>query len=248
MRYSAAAAVLATTVLANTEAPVSTAYTTQLVTVTSCGPEVPDCPAESMTTAVQTSMVPMTTSTVYSTKVHTVTSCAPDVPDCPAHSTVYSTETVPAYTTVCPVEPTTTTGPWNNSTAVMPTGGHTTKMPGDNGDDGNNGDNTSMKPVCPSSSVTAITKSYTTVLTSVEYSTIAIPCPTEKPTDEGDNGNPCPGPNCPTGTMTPAPTGGMPGNQTCPGPNCPPVTGGAASFAGSAVFAALAGVAAFVLA
>jgi hypothetical protein len=221
MRYSAAAAVLATTVLANTEAPLSTAYTTQLVTVTACPETVTDCPVESMTTAIQTSMVPMTTSTVYSTKVHTVTSCAPDVVDCPAHSTVYSTETVPAYTTVCPVEPTSTNGPWNNSTAVMPPT-HSTKLPGDDNDNNGNNPATTMKPACPTHSVTAITKSYTTVLTSVEYSTIAIPCPTDKG-DNGDNddndnnngGNVCPGPKCPTGTgAPPAPTGGMPGNQT----------------------------------
>ncbi|KAF4458231.1 glycoside hydrolase family 18 [Fusarium albosuccineum] len=42
-----------------------------------------------------------TTSTVYSTKTYTITQCPPAVTDCPiGHVT---TETVPVYTTVCPV-------------------------------------------------------------------------------------------------------------------------------------------------
>jgi chitinase len=43
----------------------------------------------------------MTTSTVYTTKVHTVTKC-PAWVDCPAGGYV-TTETIPLYTTVCPV-------------------------------------------------------------------------------------------------------------------------------------------------
>ncbi|RSL41721.1 hypothetical protein CEP53_012590 [Fusarium sp. AF-6] len=43
-----------------------------------------------------------TTSTVYTTKTYTITKCPPTVTDCPVgHVT---TETIPVYTTVCPVE------------------------------------------------------------------------------------------------------------------------------------------------
>lgn len=204
MRFTTAAVALATTALANTEAYQSTAYATELVTVTSCAPEVTDCPAES--TVVNTNTIPMTASTVYSTVIHTITSCAADVPDCPAHSTVVSTETVAVSTTICPVVPTSAPGGghWNNSTMVMPPGGGHTEKPQPPA--------TTEAPACPTHSVTAITKSYTTVLTSVEYSTIAVPCPTAGNPGEGDNGNQCPGPNCPGE--------GDNGNQ-CPGPNCP---------------------------
>lgn len=52
-----------------------------------------------------TAATELTTSTVYTTRVHTVTSCAPTVTNCPAGSggEVVVTETIPLYTTVCPV-------------------------------------------------------------------------------------------------------------------------------------------------
>jgi hypothetical protein len=81
-----------------------------------------------------------------------------------------------------------------------------------------------------------VTKSYTTVLTSVEYQTVAVPCPTGP---AGGN----PGPSG-TGAVPPQPTGPA-GNGTT---GVPPPVSGAASFAGSAVFAAVAGVAALILA
>ncbi len=56
-----------------------------------------------------TSSVEMTTSTVYTTTVRTVTKCPPSVP-CPTGGYV-TTETIPLYTTVCPVTPTTTPAP-----------------------------------------------------------------------------------------------------------------------------------------
>ncbi|CEJ92624.1 Putative Gpi anchored serine-rich protein [[Torrubiella] hemipterigena] len=59
-------------------------------------------PSNWNTSAIPTS-VPMTTSIVWTTSIHMVISCAPTVTNCPAHSTVLVTETVPAYTTVCPV-------------------------------------------------------------------------------------------------------------------------------------------------
>ncbi|OAA56456.1 hypothetical protein ISF_07524 [Cordyceps fumosorosea ARSEF 2679] len=256
MRFAAAAAVLATSVLANKEVvvePTSTAFITEHVTVTQCPETVTDCPARSKTTSVITNTVPMTTSTVYSTKVHTITSCAATVTNCPAHSTVVSTETISVSTTVCPVGPATQTpGVWSNSTVPAggkPTGGKPTTLPGGEQPTGAPQPPKSVStqaPACPTHSVTAITKSYTTVLTSVEYSTIAVPCPTEgKPV--GPTGVKTPAP--PSGTGAPQPPAG--GNNTCTGPNCPPknpVTAGAASLAGSAIFAAAAGLAAFVLA
>ncbi|POR33622.1 Uncharacterized protein TPAR_06180 [Tolypocladium paradoxum] len=236
MRFSTVA-LMAGSALA---ADVSTDYTTQMVTITACPASVTNCPAKSMTSSVITSVVPLTTSTVYSTKVHTITSCAPTVTKCPAHSTVISTETIAVSTTVCPVVP---TSYWSNSTAVPtgPCGGKpcppaTTSVVVPSGTVVRP---TTQAPVCPGTTVTAITKSYTTVLTSVEYSTIQVPCPTVS--TKGPSGTP-------SGTVTrPAVTPPPAVNTTKPG-NPPPVTAGAASFAGSALFAAAAGVAAFVFA
>lgn len=46
-----------------------------------------------------------TTSTVWTAQLHTVTACPPSVRDCPASdkTTYYTTKTVAAYTTVCPI-------------------------------------------------------------------------------------------------------------------------------------------------
>ncbi|UNI20542.1 hypothetical protein JDV02_006620 [Purpureocillium takamizusanense] len=60
-------------------------------------------------TMKHSSTVELTTSTVYTTRVHTVTKCPPHVP-CPSGGYV-TTETIPLYTTVCPVTPTTTPAP-----------------------------------------------------------------------------------------------------------------------------------------
>jgi chitinase len=86
-------------------------------TITQCPPEVPDCPGNHVVTETipwyttvcpvgpTPTGVPSTTSTVYTTHVYTVTDCPPDVVDCPAHPSTI-TETIPWYTTVCPVSPT----------------------------------------------------------------------------------------------------------------------------------------------
>ncbi|KAJ5692724.1 hypothetical protein N7462_002147 [Penicillium macrosclerotiorum] len=57
--------------------------------------------------AQQTTPPPLTTSTVLSTRTSTVTACPSAQPNCPARSRTTSvmTETVIAYTTVCPVSP-----------------------------------------------------------------------------------------------------------------------------------------------
>ncbi|KJZ72578.1 hypothetical protein HIM_08102 [Hirsutella minnesotensis 3608] len=99
------------------KAPVttSTVYTTKVRTITSCPPQVTDCPNKSHviteTLPLYTTVRPvtaepeptaqLTTSTVYTTRVHTVTACPPEVVDCPKGKVV--TETIPLYTTVCPV-------------------------------------------------------------------------------------------------------------------------------------------------
>jgi hypothetical protein len=67
----------------------------------------------------------------------------------------------------------------------------------------------------PSQSVTAITKEYTTVLTSVEYSTIQVPCPTgSTPGNPGSPGNP-------GEPEVPAPTGPAPTGPAVPPPSTP---------------------------
>jgi hypothetical protein len=109
----------------------STIYTTTVYTVTSCAPTVTDCPAgphlTTKTIAIGTTVCPVsdhpagptggsgsgssaslpegwTTSTVYSTTTYTITSCKPTVTDCPGKIGQVTTEVVPVYTTVCPIE------------------------------------------------------------------------------------------------------------------------------------------------
>ncbi|KAE8443588.1 hypothetical protein EG329_001750 [Mollisiaceae sp. DMI_Dod_QoI] len=118
----------------------STVYTTSVYTVTSCAPEVTDCPAKmgSVTTdiislytticpvtetetatssAPITTETPWTTSTVYETKEYTILSCPPEVTNCPVGS---KTSTVITSTTSCPVTttapPKSIETPWTTST------------------------------------------------------------------------------------------------------------------------------------
>ncbi|KAF5561532.1 endochitinase 2 precursor [Fusarium napiforme] len=61
------------------------------------------------------------TKTVYTTSVHTVTSCPPEVVDCPYGSV--TTETIPVYTTICPVteksKPAPTDVPYNHEIKTL---------------------------------------------------------------------------------------------------------------------------------
>ncbi|KAM0326248.1 hypothetical protein ACHAQA_006845 [Verticillium albo-atrum] len=103
------------------ELTTSTVYATNVYTVTSCAPEVTNCPAgphvTTETVALYTTVCPVTevqseqpkptptewtTSTVYTTNVRTITSCAPEVTDCPNAPHV-TTETIAVSTTICPV-------------------------------------------------------------------------------------------------------------------------------------------------
>ncbi|KAL0930394.1 beta-endoglucanase [Colletotrichum truncatum] len=81
-----------------------TTYRTNIVTITSCPPSVPNCPVGSKTTIVTSEVVPATSEgekpvpvttkvpdvpvvlTTYRTNIVTITSCPPTVPDCPIGS------------------------------------------------------------------------------------------------------------------------------------------------------------------
>ncbi|KAG5986364.1 hypothetical protein E4U54_005459 [Claviceps lovelessii] len=230
MRFSAAAAaaaVMAGSAVAHAPAPVSTDYTTELITITKCAETVTDCPARSTTT---TSIVrPLTTEIVWSTRVHTITECHSTVTDCPArHSTeIFSVSTVtpvatptaPAGTPSAPAGTPTAPAGTPSAPAGTPTAPGVSPAPVP-----------SAQPSCPGYAVTAITRSYTTVLTTVEYQTIDAPC----------TGNP-------QGTgYPPNPTYPIGGNTTTP--SVPVPTAGAATLGGSAILAAVAGLAALVLA
>jgi hypothetical protein len=133
----------------------STVYTTSVYTITSCAPEVTDCPGkigsvttdvislytticpvtetESSSTWIRTSTpsapitseTPWTTSTIYTTKEYTITSCPPEVTNCPYGS---KTSSVATYTTYCPVS-TTLSPPVSTSTESGKPSGPATSAP-----------------------------------------------------------------------------------------------------------------------
>jgi hypothetical protein len=203
--------------------PGSTLYSTQYTTVTSCGPTVTNCPAKS--TVVESNIIPLTTSTVYSTSVYTVTACPDDVKDCPKGKGGVVTKVVPVSTTICPVEPTGGAGvikPPTNST------GHWGSWPSGNKptDSWPPKSLTTAAPACPTFSVKTISTQITTVIPTVIYETVNIPCPTPAKPSAG------------------FPT--KPGNGTVSKPPPATVTAGAATLGSSLVLAA-AGLAAVVL-
>jgi hypothetical protein len=211
MRFAVATVALAGAVLAHEEAQ-STVYSTDYFTITSCAPEVTNCPARS--TVVSSSVVPLTTSTIFSTTTRTVTQCPDTVTHCPAHSTVVVTETIAVSTTVCPVEATetagpTTTGPHSFPSASASGSGSVIPVPSST--------LVTVAPACPTYSVKTIKTSITTVIPTIIYETVAIPCPT-------------------TAKSTPS------GKPTGTSPGTPIQTAGAATFGASAVFAAAAGL------
>jgi len=226
MRFAVTAVAFAGAVLAG-KAPESTVYSTDYITITSCAPTVTNCPAHS--TKVITTVYPITTSTIFTTSTHTVTSCGPEITNCPAHSTVVVTDVIAVSTTVCPVTETskpvyynTTSSPIQIST-VVPVSTSTysaeaetfTVYP-----------TSIVAPACPTYSVKTISTSVTTVIPTVIYSTVSIPCPTP--------------------TWVAAPTGSLPGWNTTTGSK--PVTAGSANLAVSGLFAVVAGLAAVALA
>jgi hypothetical protein len=271
---------------ATTEAPMttSTIYSTNIKTITSCGPEVTNCPATGGTPVVVTETIAVSTTvcpvepTGGSEKPgqpetpeqpgkpeqpetpeqpekpeQPETPGQPEQPPAPPAQTQPEQPPAPPAQTkpVVPEQP----GQPGNGTVPQPPPVYPNPPATESG----------AKPVVPptpvpgqpeecvpSQSVTAITKEYTTVLTSVEYSTIQVPCATgtnpatpeqpENPQNPGEPEVPAPtGPAVPPPATTPI--GG--GNQTIPTP--PAVTAGAATFAGSAFFAAVACIAAFIM-
>ncbi|KAK3380075.1 hypothetical protein B0T24DRAFT_547500 [Lasiosphaeria ovina] len=193
----------------------STVYSTDYTTITSCAETVTDCPARS--TVVSSSVIPLTTSTVFSTTTRTVTNCPETVTNCPAHSTEVVTEVVAVSTTICPVEEAASTEApvvilTNSSVKPSSTPSVIPYYPSGL---------TTVAPACPTYSVKTISTSYTTVIPTVVYETIAVPCPTI--------------------TSTPPPAA----NTTIP--QGPVVTAGAAGVSGSLFFAAAAGLVAVAL-
>ncbi|KAL8285208.1 hypothetical protein RB597_002352 [Gaeumannomyces tritici] len=215
----------------------STILSTDYVTVTSCGPTVTNCPAAS--TTVSSKVYEVTPSTVYTTKVKTITSCAPEVTNCPGKTGYVVTETIPVSTTLCPV---TSTKHYGNGTyvPVPPTKGNdqppttaVSKPPVVKGGENPGTTKVPVQPACPTYSVKTISTSVTTVVPTVIYETVSIPCPAPI------------GPA--TGTGVPKPPVG--GNTTAPVTKpTTPVTAGAASLGASGVLAAAAGLAAVFLA
>ncbi|KAF5659520.1 gpi anchored serine-rich protein [Fusarium circinatum] len=275
-----------------TEAPLttSTIYSTNIRTITSCAPEVTNCPARSGTPVVVTETIAVSTTicpvepTGGSEKPGKPGK--PEKPSQPGYeqpsgpappAETKPVETQPGYEQ--PPAPPAETKPGSEQPPAPPAETKPAQpskpvVPGQPQHPGNGtvphppvypnppATQSGEKPVVPptpvpvpsnpgnpeqcvpSQSVTAITKEYTTVLTSVEYSTIQVPCATGtapgNPSNPGQPGSPT-GPAVPPPATTPI--GG--GNQTVPTP--PVVTAGAATFAGSAFFAAVAGLAAFIL-
>ncbi|KAF6821038.1 GPI anchored serine-rich protein [Colletotrichum sojae] len=261
MKYAAVALALAGAAIAE-EAAESTVWSTKLVTITSCKPEVTDCPARStvVSTSLVSSVVPiitttpvaMTTSTIYETHVSTIVACPSTVQNCPASSTVVVTETKAVSTTVCPV---TETGVKPSATSPVAPPAHTSKseavppapvptteaatkpVPATTGGVAPSVSkpatliSSPAAPVCPGVSVKTISTSVTTVVPTVIYETISVPCETAS--------------SKPSATIPGVPTGG---NGTAVPPTKTPITAGASGLSGSVVLAALAGVAAYAFA
>jgi hypothetical protein len=217
MQFTVAAVVLASTAMAHFQhESVSTAYETEVLTITRCPPTVPNCPASSLTTEVTTTSYLLPTTSAEVPAVPTVEVPVPEVPSVVV-PTSYANHTVGIPSHEVPQVPTTTAVelPVPTTTAV--------ELPVP----------TTEAPLCPGSSVIAVTKSYTTVLTSVEYSTVEVPCATETPVV------PPPVESVPVVVPPPA------SNTTVP---VPPPSSGAGSVVGSALFAAAAGIVAVIMA
>jgi hypothetical protein len=168
MRFAVAAALFAGAVMAHDDVASSTLYTTKYYTITACPSTVTDCPAKTTST-----VIPLTTSTVYTTKVYTVTDCPKSVTDCPnkGHTSVV-TYTEAVSTTICPVE--TVSTKYHNYT--VPAKPHT--YPPKDHEHHTKEAHPSKAPECPTYSVKTISTSYTTVVPTVIYETVSIPCPT----------------------------------------------------------------------
>lgn len=194
MKSAVFAGLLATAVATEVQ---STVYATEQITITSCAPTVTDCPARS--TQVSSKVHSFTQSTVYSTAYETITSCAPEVTNCPAESTVVSSTVYSVSTTLAGIPETSVTPevPAGTPSAGTPPAGtgvppvaSSGAVPGPSGPPaGVPSYVTSSSPVttggpgapgggaggvCPTYSVKTI--STTTVVPTVIYETVAVPC------------------------------------------------------------------------
>ncbi|THW95061.1 hypothetical protein D6D12_01022 [Aureobasidium pullulans] len=116
MRFAIVASALFAGLVAAAPAITETVHSTAVETITSCGPEVTNCPARSASAATSAPVVPTSapvvaavqnttapaagpsTVTLYSTQAVTITSCGPEVTNCPAR---VSSSLIPTgYTTV----------------------------------------------------------------------------------------------------------------------------------------------------
>ncbi|KAM4057114.1 hypothetical protein HRG_003961 [Hirsutella rhossiliensis] len=244
--YAAPAGAM-TSVAANPqpESP-STVYSTKVHTIISCGPEVVNCPAHS--TVVSTEMLPANTAVspgaagpgqpaypqpapqasqpaAYLQPAPEASQPAPEAPQQPAPESPGQS----AYPQPAPEASQPTGYPQPAPEASRPAGGLPNPVPGAAMPTGaGSGAVPTAGAVCPASSVTAITKTYTTVLTSVEYSTIQTEGPCAAATQvpqvpQGPNGPQAPqgpnGPQGPVGTGVPvAPPAAYP-----PSANTPPM-------------------------
>ncbi|KAK3357420.1 hypothetical protein B0T25DRAFT_539111 [Lasiosphaeria hispida] len=236
MRFSAAAVVAGAAMAYAHDgphgAPDSTVYSTDYTTITSCGPTVTDCPARS--TVVSSTVIPWTTSTVYSTTTYTISDCPDTVTHCPYDSTQVVTEVIPVSTTICPV------GDWPAATPVAdawPTttpAGNWGSWPKNNTASWGTWAPTSSAaaPACPTFSVKTISTSITTVIPTVIYETVSVPCPT-------------PAWPAPSAAPPSVPVGG---NGTITTPPKATVTAGASTMGSSLLLAAAAGLVAVILA
>lgn len=214
MKSAVFAGLLATAVATEVQ---STVYATEQITITSCAPTVTDCPARS--TGVTSSVHSFTQSTVYSTEYETITSCAPEVTNCPAASTVVSSSSYIVSSTLVSVPPPEETAPAPTGPAGeqpppqgsgVPPVASSAAVPGPSGPAGVPSFVSSSSPVTtgvpglpsggaggictPTYSVNTI--STTTVIPTVIYETVQVPCATGVP------------PSPSTGFGVPPPAGG----------------------------------------
>ncbi|KAI5245462.1 hypothetical protein E4T47_01502 [Aureobasidium subglaciale] len=139
MRFAVVASALFAGLAAAAPAVTQTVHATEIETITSCGPEVTNCPARSASTvavvvptsapvvaAVQNTTAPAqgpSTVVLYSTKQVTITSCGAEVTNCPARSTVISQSLISVGHTIVssmPVVP--TSAPFQMANSTLPVG------------------------------------------------------------------------------------------------------------------------------
>ncbi|WEW55283.1 hypothetical protein PRK78_000712 [Emydomyces testavorans] len=215
-----------------------TVYSTREVTVTSCGPEVTDCPGRHHSTP--SVVVPTATGvpqkplpTQYSTHYITVTDCGPEVTNCPAHSTRVKTSVatiIPTPSGSSPVTP--IENPQNPQNPQSPQSPPNPQNP----------QNPQNPPYPTAGNPSTSIVTFTTCVPTVSTSVVTL-WPTAGPTG-GSSGQP-----------TYLPTGGVPGSPSGsvvpppPKATSPPIYTGAASTVGHSFAAVgLAGIVAAIFA